>query len=219
VTSRRRGLCVVVCALLAGGCGTAAPDHPPQVLAVTVRTGGLVPQTATGVATGGDRVLTVAHVLTGGHAVAVGGRPARIVRLDRRLDLAVLAVPGLRAARVRLGGGEARRVGIVVLRDRVARTLAGRIRRRVIVHWREQPADPPRDRPGLELAASVEPGDSGGPVVDRDGRLLGVLYARSSDAGDTAWAVDAAAVRVVLARSSPGARVVARARGCRRKER
>jgi len=89
VTSRRRGLCVVVCALLAGGCGTAAPDHPPQVLAVTVRTGGLVPQTATGVATGGDRVLTVAHVLTGGHAVAVGGRPARIVRLDRRLDLAV----------------------------------------------------------------------------------------------------------------------------------
>jgi S1-C subfamily serine protease len=68
-----------------------------------------------------------------------------------------------------------------------------------MVRWRDQPTDPPQDRPGLELAATIDPGDSGAPVVDGRGRLLGVLYARASDRPDTAWAVDAAAVRSLLA--------------------
>jgi S1-C subfamily serine protease len=70
----------------------------------------------------------------------------------------------------------------------------------VLVHWREQPDDTPVDRPGLEVAARIDPGDSGAPVLDRRGRVLGVVYARSSDREGTAWAVDAAAVRGVLGR-------------------
>jgi S1-C subfamily serine protease len=214
--------------MLAGGCGAAAPpDRPPQVLRVTVAIDGLVPEVATGVATGDDRVLTVAHALSGAHAVRVAGHRARVIRIDRRLDLALLAVPGLRAPAVRLGeavpglrspavrrgdpvpglrapavrlGGDARRVAIVVLRDRRVRSLPGRVRRRVLVRWRDQPIDPARSRPGLELAATIEPGDSGAPVVDRRGRLLGVLYARSRDGDATAWAVDGSAVRTLLAR-------------------
>jgi S1-C subfamily serine protease len=168
------------------------------VLRVTVAIDGLVPQVATGVATGGDRVLTVAHALSGEHAVDVAGHRARVIRVDERLDLALLAVPGLRAPAMRLGV-DARRVVILVLRNRRVRSLPGSIRRRVLVRWRDQRSYRARSRPGLEVTATIEPGDSGAPVVDRRGRLLGVLYARSGDREATAWAVDASGVRTLLA--------------------
>jgi S1-C subfamily serine protease len=193
---RRAGLVVVACVLVASACG-ASSDDPPAVLPVSVAGDGLVPEVATGVAVGDGRVLTVAHALDGGRRVTVAGRPARVLRADRRLDLAVLAVPGLRASAVRVGG-DADRVRLAVLRDGRAGSLPATVRRRVLVHWRDRPAGPPRDRPGLELAARVDPGDSGAPVLDARGRLLGVLYARSSDDDRTAWAIDASAVRSVL---------------------
>jgi S1-C subfamily serine protease len=201
---RLAGAAVVAAAVLAAGCGARdgaagrrAP--PPPVVRVTVAADGLVPEVATGVATGDGRVLTVAHPLSPGRAVRAGGRPARVVRVDRRLDLAVLAVPGLRAPAIRLGTGGSR-ARVVVLRAARARTVDTRIRRRVTVAFREQPDDPPRMRPGLELAAAIDPGDSGAPVLDARGRLLGVLYARSRDRAGTAWAVEATAARPLLAR-------------------
>jgi len=207
--ARLAGAAGVAAALLAAGCGgSGAGDRdgaagraapPPAVVRVTVAVDGLVPEVATGVATGDGRVLTVAHPLSPGHAVRVGGRPARVVRVDRRLDLAVLAVPGLHAPAIRLGAGGAH-ARIVVLRAARARTVDARVRRRVTVAFRDQPDDPLRMRPGLELAAAIDPGDSGAPVLDARGRLLGVLYARSRDRAGTAWAVDAAAARSLLSR-------------------
>jgi len=207
--ARLAGAAGVAAALLAAGCGgSGAGDGdgaagratpPPSVVRVTVAVDGLVPEVATGVAAGDGRVLTVAHPLSPGHAIRVGGRPARVVRVDHRLDLAVLAVPGLRAPALRLGAGGAR-ARIVVLRAARARTVDAPVRRRVTVAFRDQPDDPPRMRPGLEVAAAIDPGDSGAPVLDARGRLLGVLYARSRDRAGTAWAVDAAAARSLLAR-------------------
>jgi S1-C subfamily serine protease len=201
MSRRPRAPVLVACAVLGAGCSATdrADDRAPPVVRVTVATGALVPEVATGVATGAGRVVTVAHALSAGQRVAVGGRPARVLHVDRRLDLAVLAVPGLRAPAVRLGDA-AGRVAIGVLRAPGARTLEGTIRRRVVIRWRDQPRDPPRLRPGLEVAARIDPGDSGAPVLDRRGRLLGVLFARSSERPGTAWAVDASAVKAVLGR-------------------
>jgi len=191
---RPLALGAVACVVLAAGCGG---NDRPEVLRVIVAQDGLLPEIATGVAAGDERVLTVAHALDGRRGVVVGGRPARVLRIDRGLDLAVLSVPGLRAPALRLGG-DGTRAGLVVLRDGRARDLAGSIRRHVLVRWSEEPGDPPSDRPGLELAATVDPGDSGAPVLDPHGRLLGVLYARADDDDGTAWAVDASAVRRLL---------------------
>ena len=55
------------------------------------------------------------------------------------------------------------------------------------------------DRPGYELAATVEPGDSGGGVFDADGRLLAVVFASSRNHPDRAWATAARAARPLLA--------------------
>jgi S1-C subfamily serine protease len=146
---------------------------------------------ATGFAAGGDRVVTVAHVLDAGGAVTVGGRPARVVHVDARDDLALLAVRGLRAPRVRLGaGGDVR----LILRGD-ERPAA--IRRPISATVRVEPAAPVR-RPALELSTEVFAGDSGAPVVDTRGRVAGVVFATSTARAHTAYAVDAAPLRALL---------------------
>ncbi len=188
-------------ALAAGGCG-GAPHRPagaPEPLRVTVAQAGLVPGQATGFVVGPARVVTVAHVLDGGGVVRVAGRTARVVRVDRRLDLAVLAVAGLRARPAADAGG------VEVLRGGRPRALAAHVRRGVTATVKGPGGAVVR--PALELAAAVQPGDSGAPVTDGSGHLVGVVFARS-DAGSppTAWAVDAEAVRAFVSASSASRR-------------
>jgi S1-C subfamily serine protease len=159
-------------ALVVAGCGGAQT----RVLPVRVPTGPLAADHATAVPIGGGRVMTVAHVLDAGDPVFVAGRRARVVRIDRRLDLAVLAVPGLRAPAVARGEARAgERVTVRALRGPVPAVV-----RRVITANVDGEV-----RPALELAAAVLPGDSGAPVVDGDGRMLGIVFA----SGGLAYAV------------------------------
>ena len=182
---------------------------------------------ATGFAAGGNRVVTVAHVLDG--AAAVNGRPlrvgrvlrgqlgevlsvrARVLRIDRRSDLALLAAPGLAARGTAAPGLAARGVEIEaagsgasvrVLRLRNGRTspLSVHVRRAIVARVRAPGAARAVTRPALELAARVMAGDSGAPVVSSSGALAGVVFATSRARERTAYAVDASAVRRLLAR-------------------
>ncbi len=148
---------------------------PPEPLRVTVSAHGV----ATAIPLRDGRVLTVAHVLDGARFVLVDGRPARVVRVDRRLDLAELAVPGLVAPTVRTVDSGTEAV-VRVLRDGEPVTLSAPVRRRVTASIAGH------SRPALELAATVEAGDSGAPVLDAQGRVLGIVFARGSRG---AWAV------------------------------
>jgi hypothetical protein len=56
----------------------------------------------------------------------------------------------------------------------------------------------PYRRPALELGSRVELGDSGAPLVDGSGHVAAVLFARSTDAAGTAYAVDVSAVNRLL---------------------
>ena len=56
-------------------------------------------------------------------------------------------------------------------------------------------------RPALELSARIAPGDSGAAVVTDCGALAGVVFAASRNRSDTAYAVDASAVRHLLDRA------------------
>jgi S1-C subfamily serine protease len=192
---------VPLCALAAGcGAGDAGPSAPPRIVDVSVPGNGRVPHVATGVTVGDRRVLTVAHVLAGGRPATVLGRPARVVRIDRRADLALLSVPALRGPALRLADGTGP-VSVRVLRDGRPQALPGTIRRRVNARVRDSPGDRPLIRPAIELAAGVAAGDSGAPVLDDNGRVLWIVFARASDGAATAWAVDRVAVRALLVRS------------------
>jgi S1-C subfamily serine protease len=147
---------------------------------------------ATAFAVGGDRIVTVAHALDPSRPVTVDGRRARVLRVDRAADLALLALPGLRAAAVRTGSGAP---GDVRRRGRRAR-----VRRAITATVRGVPGERAARRAALELAARARPGDSGAPLLAGDGRVVGVLFAASRDRADTAYAVDGSALRALLAR-------------------
>jgi S1-C subfamily serine protease len=151
-----------------------SPAQSPRV--VEVRVGDDV---ATGFVAGDGRVVTVAHVL--GHDVRVDGRPARVVRRDDRLDLALLAAD-VSGPPVRLGGDDPR----VVRRADASVDGSG---------WK---------RPVLELRIAAERGDSGAPVLTPSGRVIGVVFAASRSRPGRAWAIDASDPSVLeLARGIP----------------
>lgn len=186
-----RALCVVgvaAAALIPAGGERAV--SAPRVVAIAVTSPAGAAELATGFAAGGDRVITVAHVLDGPGTLTVNGRRARVVRVDQRDDLALLAVHGLRAAPVRIATAAAPADARLLLRDGAR---PARIRRAITATVRIEPAPAVR-RPALELAADVAGGDSGAAVADTRGRVLGVVFATSRDRAQTAYAVDATAL-------------------------
>jgi S1-C subfamily serine protease len=126
-------------------------------------------------------------------------RSARVLALDRRADLALLAVPRLRGAGLETATtGSEDRVDVVVVRDGRVVTIATSVRRSIDARVSAPGAGRALRRPALELEARVMSGDSGAPVLTADGELAGVLFARSRNRPDTAYAVDAVAVERVL---------------------
>jgi S1-C subfamily serine protease len=193
--SGRRLLAVTALAAVALAAWVGIPrghDKPPRVYGVSVAGASGAPERATAFAAGGDRVVTVAHVLDAGPTVTVDGRRAAVVRVDRRDDLAVLTVPGLDAGSICTGAGS---IGPVRLLARPAH-----VRRAFTAIVRIDPRTPPARRPALDLDAAVAGGDSGAPVIGRDGRVVGVLFAASRERARTAYAVDGSAVTALLRR-------------------
>ena len=155
----------------------AAPDRPPRIVTIAVGH-----DRATGFVAGDGRVVTVAHVVVAGGEVMVDGRPATVVRVDRRNDLAVLRVAGLEGE-ARIGGGED--TSLLGRSAPVVRRISARV-------------DGGPSRSAMEVRADVAVGDSGAPLVTRTGRVAGVVFARSRTRAGTAYAVDATAVAALL---------------------
>jgi S1-C subfamily serine protease len=195
----RAAASVAAAAVVAGGCGGEDAGRPPQVFAVSVPAALRPAEFATGFAAGDGRVVTVDHVLAGARAVRVGARPARVLRERAQVDLAALAVPGVRAPALRTAGAAAGdAVTVRVLRGGSVRLLRGRVRRTITAHVRPAPDARAVVRPGLELAVAVQRGDSGAPVLDERERVVGIVFAQAADRDDLAYAVSASALPAVL---------------------
>jgi S1-C subfamily serine protease len=198
---KRIATCVLAAAAVVLGCGGS--EAPEQATPAVVSVLGTGKEQATGFAVGQERVVTVAHALAGGAAVRVragrAARRARVVRVDARADLALLAVPRLRGAPLRTApASDDDRVGVAVLRGGDIVTVAASVRRAIDAHVSAPGAERAQRRPALELDVRLRAGDSGAPVLTEDGDLAGVLFARSRDRADTAYAVDASAVQALI---------------------
>jgi S1-C subfamily serine protease len=218
-------------AMLAVVAGRDQSDlRPPTtwVVSISVRSGGASNQLGTGFTAGAGRVVTVAHLVEGASTVTVrragpgaGGADrgiplrARVLRLDPRTDLALLAAPGLRAPPLHTAR-DGERARLLVRRGDRTVTLAAPVRRQIVAHVRTGTASaPPKRRSGLELEARIEAGDSGAPVIAPGGEVMGVVFARSRSRPGTAYAVGAAAVARLVGRSDPPPGRPAARRRCR----
>jgi S1-C subfamily serine protease len=157
----------------------AAPGAPPS------------PGSAKGSGTGffitrQGQILTNAHVVDGCKTLSVspiGGAPARasVVSSDKSNDLAVLSTDAPVKAVAQLRGGQSVRQGetIVVygfpLSDRLS--SGGAMTNGSISAL----AGPRDDTRFLQISAPIQPGNSGGPLLDMTGSVVGVVSARLRD--------------------------------------
>lgn len=167
-------------------------------------------QSGSGFVIAGDRVLTNAHVVSGVTAPVVltpAGQAltGRVTYFDPQRDLAVIAVSGLTAATLSVapspavgdrgvvagypfggpfteGGAEVVQTGAVTVPDISG---GGRTSRQIAA-----------------LAADVEQGDSGGPLLTSDGKVIGIVFAKSTSRSDLGYAMTPAEFSGVVSRSS-----------------
>lgn len=158
---------------------------------------------------GSGFVYAPEHVMTNAHVVAGIDRPtvqiggightyeARVVLFDPDRDVAVLYVPGLRAPVLSFDGTATRGDSAVVagypqngdLNVRAA-TVANRIR----ATGQNIYNDATVTREIYSIRSIVRPGNSGGPLLTADGRVYGVVFARSTSDSETGYALTAAEV-------------------------
>jgi len=154
-------------------------------------------QTGTGFVVATDRIVTNAHVVAGVDQPIVeapGGQTleGRVVYLDTVDDLAVVAVDGLRSPPLALSP-------VLAVGDRgaiegypfggpfttgAAEVLA--VSTELIPDIYGSSRSP---REIYTLAAVVQPGNSGGPLLTTDGRVAGVVFARSADDPELGYAM------------------------------
>jgi S1-C subfamily serine protease len=147
-----------------------------------------------------ERVLTNAHVVAGVDrpVLFVGGTgdgyPGRVVYFDPDLDLAVLAVPELPASALPFEMDVSRGSDVAVIgypEDGPLTGVAGRVRSEQLASGHDIYGAGTVVREILSLRADIRPGNSGGPVLDSRGRVVGVVFASSLDHEDTGYAMTA----------------------------
>lgn len=156
----------------------------------------------------GDRVVTNAHVVAGGDALTVqlGGQgrlyDARLVVFDPQRDLAVLDVPGLPADPLPLGTELASGDPAVVAgypENGPYSVIPSRVRDVVDAVGRDIYGDATVTREIYSLRSTVRPGNSGGPLFDDAGQVVGVVFARSTVDAETGYALTLDEIAPVLA--------------------
>jgi len=144
------------------------------------------------------RVVTNAHVVAGmtNPSVQVGGvgskYAAKVVLFDARRDIAVLAVRGLSAPALVWGNNLDQGADAVVAGfPHNGGFVSGPARVRQVLNAKGSDiyGRPDALRQVYQLYATVEPGNSGGPLLDVTGRLSGIVFAKSLDNDITGYAL------------------------------
>ncbi|GAA0386039.1 MarP family serine protease [Streptomyces luteireticuli] len=147
------------------------------------------------------RVMTNAHVVGGVSepTVQIGGRgrllDAKVVLYDWKRDIAVLSVPSLDAPALRFAAvdaGSGRSAIVAGFPENGAYDVrSARVRSRVDANGPDIYHRGYVRRDVYSLYATVRQGNSGGPLLTPDGRVYGVVFAKSLDDADTGYALTA----------------------------
>ena len=160
----------------------------------------------TGFAVGPETVVTNAHVVAGERTTDVFTNDGRrldavVVVFDPSRDLAVLHVEGAGLPALGLGDAPAGTLGSVLGHPGGGplRAAPARVERLVNASGTDIYRTSHTDRAVLVLAARLAPGDSGAPLVDGEGKVVGVAFAIDPGDATTAYALDNSELAAVLA--------------------
>ena len=192
------------------------PSLISQVTASTVRVSGAAcgeRLQGSGFSPAPDTIVTNAHVVAGTTRTEVlrpDGRtlPATVTAFDPVRDLAVLTVPGLGQPSLGLGSavvGETDAIFGHPFGQVPVEVSPARVVRRVTADVGDIYDRPASPRQILVLSSQIDPGDSGAPVVNSAGQVVGVAFAVSNLRRGTAFAIASEELAPVLARPRSGA--------------
>lgn len=160
----------------------------------------------TGFVVAPQRVVTNAHVVAGTDETSVetsqGRLPARVVYFDPEVDLAVLAVPRLEAQPLSLASGSAESGSSAIVLgyplDGPYTATAARIRSEITLQGPDIYDARTVRRDVFTVRAQVRSGNSGGPLVNPSGTVIGVVFGASVEDSDTGFTLTADQVRPVI---------------------
>jgi V8-like Glu-specific endopeptidase len=154
-----------------------------------------------------ERVMTNAHVVAGANSVTVeaSGNPydATVVSYDPTVDIAILSVPHLPPGPLAFAnnpvtsGTEAIVMGYPGGGGFVA--TPARVRELIELSGPDIYRTATVNREVYTVRASVEQGNSGGPLIDLNGQVLGVVFGAAVDDNDTGFVLTAKEVAAQLA--------------------
>lgn len=196
---------------------SAAPSGPAaRVIASTVRVSGVgcgFRVSGSGFSPAPDTIVTNAHVVAG-LASPVVQRPdgvtlaAQVQAFDPVRDLAVLAVPGLGEPSLPLAAAISGESGTVFghpLGQSAVAVTPAIVARRLVTDVGDIYDTGPGVRRILVLSARIQSGDSGAPLVNSSGQVIGVVFATAIHRPTTAFAIASEDLTPVLNRPRTGA--------------
>ncbi|GAB3597719.1 Serine protease [Corynebacterium faecale] len=142
-----------------------------------------------------DYVITNAHVVAGTDTVnldtTVGVHGAEVVFYDPDVDIAVLYSPGLGLSPLTMAetpletGEEAIVMGFPLSGPFDA--SPARIRERIMITGANIYASGQHEREAYSVRGTIRSGNSGGPMVDEEGHVAGVVFGAAIDGSDTGF--------------------------------
>ncbi|MGW3634935.1 MarP family serine protease [Streptomyces sp. NPDC005122] len=155
----------------------------------------------TGFVFGNRRVMTNAHVVGGVDepTVQIGGEgrkyDAKVVLYDWQRDIAVLDVPNLNAPALRFTTQDAGSGDNAIVagfpQNGAYNVQPARVRGRITANGPDIYHRKTVRRDVYSLYATVRQGNSGGPLLTPDGKVYGVVFAKSLDDANTGYALTA----------------------------
>ncbi|ULE35036.1 acid resistance serine protease MarP [Mycobacterium sp. IDR2000157661] len=169
----------------------------------------------TGFVAAPDRVMSNAHVVAGSESVTVemDGQTydAYVVSYDPQADISILDVPNLPAAPLQFAetpaatGTDAVVMGYPGGGNFVA--TPARVREIIELSGPDIYRTSTVEREVYTVRGSVRQGNSGGPMIDREGRVLGVVFGAAVDDADTGFVLTASEVSNQIAKLNNSERV------------
>ena len=156
------------------------------------------------------QVATAAHTVRGASMLIVVDADgeehlASVTSFDKDSDLALLDVPTLTAPPLGIGTARVGPATLITWRrsDGVTHQLVG-VTRLLKINIEDIYTDEVVQRTGLEFDGDVIVGQSGGPVVNASGEVIGIIYATSKGRKAVGFATDDTELRELIADRSVG---------------
>jgi S1-C subfamily serine protease len=176
-------------------------DRVPVVRLVQVTMSGCTSQeVATGFIARPGVVVTAAHALRDVTVVSVDGKPATVMSVDERMDAALLRIDDSPQRFVEFAD-PVPSANVDVLRWQQSRTqrISATITTVASIEYSDLRLKTTSLRQGFLLDQESRAGDSGSPVLDDTGRIVGMLFASRSDGQVQGFAVAASELQALLA--------------------